>query len=618
MNSKLVSPSRRGFLQTGLAGGLVASSVVGAGAETAAADGPAVDAEIHRRALWHSRQRHLIVDYYRIRRTLAYPLPARSLAIPDMPVPSIPDYPWPIWMLWALEERIFSLAWSTEWKPDERLAGLARRDLAALAGFPRYCQLERPDLTSAHCGRLLWMAHRRWGWVDGALKQAIEAACARHVAEMTPLYEKHYRGIDSKASLEPVAAHAGRLHNIALIGTIGASLTASIIDHPGRARMNEIIGIIFGTILDARASGYSEGAGYDGYVLDFAADWLSTLPAAEREPFLRHPHFDDCLEQSYRLSAPGAMANIAELGDVEPREMPFHQAAQVKIARWRPTPVRGWFLRRWPVARMRADALGHLRDQVDRLAESVPVEPAADAHYAVVLRSGWEEADLAVAMSSTNSPASHIPPDNGTLVIGSAGRWILADPGYQQYMQGEERTFTLGPAAHNYPVINGIVQQVKHPKRLYLDTASKGLCRAGVDLTACYPAPLSGGRIRRHIWLAGSRWVAVADEIDVGAAATAGYHWHGDREAAWWAEGGQFLLSVDGADLWFGSPQKPLDLAAVSRLPGSRGQLTAAALFNPAPAVIWWLFSLGARAPEARIEDSGRRLAVGGQTFSIA
>ncbi|MCX6624629.1 MAG: hypothetical protein NTY38_26925, partial [Acidobacteria bacterium] len=124
--------SRRRFLQSAIAGTSIAHSGLVIASETQPLlSQTAVEDEIHRRADWHRSQHHLAVDYYRIRRKLAYPLPARSLAIPNMPVPSIEDYPWAIWMLWALEERIYSLAWAAEWKQDEQLASLASRDLLA-------------------------------------------------------------------------------------------------------------------------------------------------------------------------------------------------------------------------------------------------------------------------------------------------------------------------------------------------------------------------------------------------------------------------------------------------------------------------------------------------------
>ena len=49
----------------------------------------------------------------------------------------------------------------------------------------------------------------------------------------------------------------------------------------------------------------------------------------------------------------------------------------------------------------------------------------------------------------------HLQCDTGSLVVGTRGRWVVSDPGYQQYMQKQERVFTLGVSSHNAPVING-------------------------------------------------------------------------------------------------------------------------------------------------------------------
>jgi hypothetical protein len=68
---------------------------------TAAVSRQQVASEIQRRAELYLSQRRLVVDYYRIRVRLAYPLPVRSHHLPSVPVPSISGYPWSIWMLWS-------------------------------------------------------------------------------------------------------------------------------------------------------------------------------------------------------------------------------------------------------------------------------------------------------------------------------------------------------------------------------------------------------------------------------------------------------------------------------------------------------------------------------------
>jgi hypothetical protein len=86
-----------------------------------------IEAEIRCRAEQQVAQRRLVVDYYRIRRRLAYPLPVKSLWIPTVPVPTIPAYPWSIWMLWQLEERVNALGWAAEWFRQEKFARQAAR-----------------------------------------------------------------------------------------------------------------------------------------------------------------------------------------------------------------------------------------------------------------------------------------------------------------------------------------------------------------------------------------------------------------------------------------------------------------------------------------------------------
>ncbi len=226
---------------------------------------------------------------------------------------------------------------------------------------------------------------------------------------------------------------------------------------------------------------------YDGYVLDFIADWLGTIPPGDRAAIVEHPRFEEYLEQSYMLGAPGAAGNLAELSNVEPREMPFHLSAQAKLLALRPNPVRSWLLRQSPLELLRTDALAALRRAEGVAAGWRARSGALDAHYAVVLRSGWEAEDLAVAVSCSTSPMAHLQLDSGTLVLGTRGHWLIADPGYQQYAPGDERDFTVGPTAHNAPLVNGQALAEKRPRRLWLEEVDPRLRRLGVDLTACYP-----------------------------------------------------------------------------------------------------------------------------------
>src|SRR5688500_4335565 len=112
--------------------------------------------------------KRLAVDYYRIRQRVSYPLPIMQAAGPKRAIRSIQNYPWSIWMIWALEERINSLGWAGEWLNDRAAAAAAARDLAALSKW----SLEgEHGLTLGHTCRLLVSALRQWKWIDTDLRQ---------------------------------------------------------------------------------------------------------------------------------------------------------------------------------------------------------------------------------------------------------------------------------------------------------------------------------------------------------------------------------------------------------------------------------------------------------------
>jgi hypothetical protein len=466
---------RREFLHAVAAGGALGGLAWGADDEprlSTQVNRQAIEAEVRRRADRQLEAVRLVVDYYRIGRKIAYPLPLEELIIPEVNVPSIPVYPWATWLTWTLEERIGCLGWAAQWFDHKEARQRAAADLAALARWPRFQQYANPDLSSAHAGRILWTAATRWGWVESGLRKSLHEACRRHVEAVLPASDKLHASIRTKDDVLRRDAPHALLHNIPLIGAIGAALTAATAGHPAAELLNDRIHALFGAVLDLRAKGYTEGVAYDGYVLDFAADWLAALPDGERSDLLDHPGLNQYLEQSYMLGAPGAAEQVAELSDVEPREMPFHLSAQAKLLRLRPDPLRWWLLGRCPLDVLRCDALAALGGAAGVpaipaiTAITAPPAGALDAHYAAVLRSGWEADDLAVAVSCSSSPMGHIQNDAGALVIGTHGRWLITDPGYQQYVQGDQREFTVGPAAHNAPLVNGSGPAEKRPRRI--------------------------------------------------------------------------------------------------------------------------------------------------------
>ena len=574
-------------------------------------------AEVRLRSQQHLQQRRLMVDYYRIRYRLAYSLPVSSLSLPDVAIPGIKGYPWATWLLWAMEERIAALGWAAEWFHDEAPRQAAWSDLAALAQWPEYGQYPGPDLSSAHAGRILWRALDRWSWINENQRRILREACCRHAESVARKSDAAFKSIETKEDVLRQPAPHSLLHNIPLIGTIGAALTASVAGHAAAPRLSARVAALYGASLELRAQGFSEGVGYDGYVLDFIADWLGVLSAQDRRAIVDHPHLAYLLEESYMLGAPGAVEQVAELSDVEPREMAFHLSAQAKLLRWCDSPTRTWLLGRCCVDWLRSNGLAAMADASQGVQAAPPRAGALDAHYAAVLRSGWEAEDLAVAVSCSTSPMGHIQRDGGTLCIGTRGKWFITDPGYQQYQPGEEREFTVGPTAHNTPLINGAAQTQKRARRMALEGLAPDVRRLTVDLTACYPSSAGLKTLTRHVWEAGNRVVVVADCVEAASPLRATYHWHGHPACAWWIDAPWATVAQEGAQLWFTSPQAQLSGANLHRLAGTRGQLSLVVTIEPAGPVVWWVFVVGPNRPDVRLSENERQLQVEGRTFQV-
>ncbi|MFW6060094.1 MAG: heparinase II/III domain-containing protein, partial [Phycisphaeraceae bacterium] len=179
-------------------------------------------------------------------------------------------------------------------------------------------------------------------------------------------------------------------------------------------------------------------------------------------------------------------------------------------------------------------------------------------------------------------------------VIGTAGRWLIADPGYQQYLATNERQFTTGPTAHNCPHIAGTHQTRRGAVQvLRREQIDEHTWHTAIDMTGCYELDALQ-RAVRHLWLIDRRAVVLADEITCEADTPLAWHWHAHPDLAWWVEPRRVLLyhDHDARHLWLSAPQLQLDESMVHRLPGSRGQLTLIAerTVDTAQSCTWWLF----------------------------
>ena len=573
-------------------------------------------AEIRRRAAFHKAQSRLVVDYYRIRRKRAFPIPTRELPDSEMEIPGIPKYPWAIWFFWDAEERWNSLFWVARHDGDTEAEALYWKEIEALAEWPIYRQFNEPDLSSGHAARNLWNALHRDGLPDG-LDQSIQDAFRRILEEGLPRSDTLHEAYQSPDQILQEERPESLLRNIPWIGTVGLALAAHGCQHPAAEKLDRRLALLLEAYLDYRGYGHAEGTAYDGYVLDFVLQWLEELPRDRVHAFLRHERFEDALEQTLFLPAPGDLGRISEIGDNEPLQMPFHLTAQARLLAFRHDPRALWLLRRVPLTYLRTDAIAALLDVDPDAGEAPPEAGFQDAHYALGLRTGYTPEDLAVVASFSRSRMPHLPPDAGTLEIGTAGRWIIADPGYQQYIPNSEREFTLGVAAHNAPVLNGQAPAAVLSRRNFSFSHEDALLRLDLDLTSAYPEWDGIAEIQRTIWLFQNRRIVVADSLPAEAVETVQYFWNAHPDCAWWGDSAGICLHLPEATLWIQSPQTLLREQDIVRTRGSRGHLTLASERTLDLPVIWWVFSLGEEPAALDLQDEDRRLLIDEEEYPL-
>jgi hypothetical protein len=518
---------------------------------------PSSKREILRRASVYRRETCLVVDFYRIRQKLFFPLPAEDFPENLSAVRGLPNYPYATWMLWTLEERIFALGWAAEWGGHTTAV---HRDLEALSGWTRLRHNPAPDLCSAHITRIL-VRSLDWNWLPGELRKKILAALRRLVDDGFPCLPEIADG-----SVKELINLGIRFPNIPTIGAMGLAMAATRGRHALASQANARAALMAELWLEWGELGHVEGVSYDGYTCDFLMDWLAVCSAPLRRKFLSHPRLKKILEEIRHLGAPGCPENLAPLGDVEPFDMRFHYSFAAKYLRHTHGGICLWPLR--PEKFLRSDALPFLSAASSRLPATSGLH---DAHYALVLESA--RARVKVAVSWSNSQMGHMQHDHGSLVLGASGKWLLDDPGYRQYLPTSEKNFTLGACAHNHPVINGEPPSLAPSSRAYeiLEAPSGNGIR--LDLGQTYAD--WKGTCFREIHLDHDGRLTVEDHFRAAPIHRLDYHWHGHAEGAWRvAEGCAFLLVGGNTLLRFTCENHPLKPDELQRIAGSRGQLS--------------------------------------------
>ncbi len=549
--------------------------------------------EILTRVAAEKRRREMDVYYYRIGYTIAYPLGMSSRPeIADLPMPiSTLRYPWMVWYSWANEERwrLFHAAWRH--LGDKEAGRLMQQEMAALAQWDRFSEVDgNLGLLTGHTAAALSLALANTnGWNVEYLSRARQAAESLVERDVWPWFNSTWVGKE----LTP-----RKIVNIPVIALARAAQLARVINSPRRDALEEKTLEILRTWCQLRegAENHTEGVTYDGYLMETLTEWADGLP--DRKPIHEFGRrtFQSLTEAWVALGVPGRVDLHAPLSDVEP-EMTFWFTALSLITDWYDFPEGKWLVQRFPVERMRAAGLTAALTRRSLARNNAAPQPAQprELPYALSLRNGWQPDNLLAAVGLSRNGMGHLQADAGQVVLAWQGRCWITDPGYQQYRPGVEREYTLGPEAHNYPVINGTIQTVKSPKLEALETLPNGVQHARVDLAGTYKGLPKEAAISRDVWLLsrGPQGVVVRDSLQgLPANAQVNYSWTGAHHLAWAFRDGWTRLSDGQRVLWVGTFPGQLEPAALKRHEGTRGPLTLAhtSTLADGQGVRWWVF----------------------------
>lgn len=548
------------------------------------------------RTAWQKQQQELHVYYYRINQTLAYPLPvaARPPALPAG-IPGRSWYPWLIWLLWTLEERWRTLHAAWRLLDDHEAGLLLQQEIAALNNWQSFKNWhDDVGLPTGHiAGCLTYFLTDKAGW-DAQLYTQAQAAAERLIEQdVWPWYQTAWA---PKTELTP-----HDIHNIPVIALVRGAQLARTISSPHATVLEEKALATLRAWWHHRADSvhpHTEGTSYDGYLMDTFTEWIDGLP--QRQALLAEGSdaFVSLARQWLHSTLPGRLDLHAPLSDVEP-EMPFWMNCISRMVQWYGRDANSavddiwqesrWLLQRIPAVRLPAATLTLALSAMGETTAGHATEPMTapqEIANAVTLRTGWAEDDLLALIGLSRSEMSHLHNDGGHLILGWQRRFWITDPGYQQYRPGEERTFTVGVAAHNGPVIDEIYQSQRGAKLVNLAKSSEGQSEATLDLTACYEGLPPNATVTRTISLqeagpCSGPLVMVHDALQgFATASTIRTHWQCGTHLAWAFIDGWARLSDGKQALWIGTTPGAIEAMMMERHAGSRGPLT---LIHEAP-----------------------------------
>ncbi|MEH7012265.1 heparinase II/III family protein [Neobacillus niacini] len=176
-------------------------------------------------------------------------------------------------------------------------------------------------------------------------------------------------------------------------------------------------------------------------------------------------------------------------------------------------PVSSWYIHEFTNGKL--DNLVYLK--------SIPVPIDPDSFYKnegsrvfpligwAALRSGWKRDDHLLAFQSSLSAKDHNHFDQNNFVLHVAGEWLLTNPGYQDYVEGPRREFTLGTVGHNSMLVDKVGQS-RRGKSQFIDWySSKNYSFVSGEASGAYDGRVSSWQ-RKMIHM-DQRYFVIVDSV---------------------------------------------------------------------------------------------------------
>lgn len=250
-----------------------------------------------------------------------------------------------------------------------------------------------------------------------------------------------------------------------------------------------------------------------GHIL-MAADILQR--ATGNDDFMNHEYFNFLPNLFMYMIGTGGKSSFVNFSDSF-YELDISYLFSV-LASNHQNPVLSWYIHEFTDKKL--NSLLYLKSIPD------PVDP--DSFYKneksrvfpsigwAALRSGWEREGHLLAFVSSPSAKDHNHFDQNNFVLHVAGEWLMTNPGYQDYVEGPRREFTLGTVGHNSMLVDGLGQSLRG-NSCFLDWySSKNYSFVTGDASGAYDGRVS--QWRRKMVHIDNRFFVVVDEVVKGKA----------------------------------------------------------------------------------------------------